>query len=179
MRNTRFRFLKITALVLFFAALIIMCSIFMFSSQPASESDAVSYRIAYFIAPRIIPHYDEMSSEAQISVCRTINHYARKTAHFLEYCLLNCILTVAVYCLYLKHKSFYIWLPLVISIIFACSDEIHQIFVNGRGPGIRDVIIDSLGALAGFGFSVLFLRLCQHLFEKWEVRKTNQNSKGE
>jgi hypothetical protein len=33
--------------------------------------------------------------------------------------------------------------------IFGVSDEIHQIFVPGRSPDVRDWIADLLGALAG------------------------------
>ena len=31
----------------------------------------------------------------------------------------------------------------------ACLDEYHQSFVAGRGPSSRDVMIDSIGILAG------------------------------
>ena len=51
--------------------------------------------------------------------------------------------------------------PLVISIIFsflyACIDEIHQIFVPGRSAQFRDVLIDTLGA--SFGATITYLTI--------------------
>jgi VanZ family protein len=50
-----------------------------------------------------------------------------------------------------KKKNFL--LPLIISVAYAFSDEIHQLFVIGRTPAIRDVGYDMLG------MSVVILRL--------------------
>src|SRR5260370_17915936 len=36
---------------------------------------------------------------------------------------------------------------LLIAVACASLDEIHQIFVPGRGPSVRDVAIDTFGAL--------------------------------
>jgi len=44
------------------------------------------------------------------------------------------------------NKSF---LAGLICVGYAISDEIHQIFVPGRGPQIKDVLIDSGGAAVG------------------------------
>jgi hypothetical protein len=55
-------------------------------------------------------------------------------------------------------------LPIVI--LFAASDEWHQTFVPGRGGNVRDVLIDTAGALTAAGF--LFLRA--------KARKTTQDS---
>lgn len=40
-------------------------------------------------------------------------------------------------------------LALLMAVLFALSDEYHQSFVEGRGSSIRDVAIDSAGALVG------------------------------
>ena len=36
---------------------------------------------------------------------------------------------------------------LLISFIYACSDEIHQLFIPGRSGQFTDVLIDTSGAL--------------------------------
>ncbi len=36
-------------------------------------------------------------------------------------------------------------------ILYAVSDEVHQLFVPGRGGQLTDVIIDTAGAGAGLG----------------------------
>lgn len=40
-------------------------------------------------------------------------------------------------------------LALATCIVYAVSDEIHQLFVPGRGAQVKDVMIDSTGAFAG------------------------------
>ena len=56
---------------------------------------------------------------------------------------------------------------LIISQIFcttySISDEIHQKFIPGRSAELRDVIIDSLGALTGILVCIVFLRLIEKI----------------
>ena len=42
-------------------------------------------------------------------------------------------------------------LALVICVLCAMLDEFHQLFVPGRAAQVKDVIIDSIGAIAGIG----------------------------
>ena len=44
-----------------------------------------------------------------------------------------------------KIKKKHIFLTLIISVIYAISDEIHQLFVPFRDGGIRDVLTDTIG----------------------------------
>ncbi|HIU52150.1 MAG TPA: VanZ family protein [Candidatus Merdicola faecigallinarum] len=37
----------------------------------------------------------------------------------------------------------------IIGVIYAITDEIHQLFVPGRSGEIRDVLIDGLGIIVG------------------------------
>ncbi|MDI9499253.1 MAG: VanZ family protein [Acetivibrionales bacterium] len=48
-------------------------------------------------------------------------------------------------------KSFL--LVMLISVLYADSCEIHQLFVLGRGCQVTDVVIDSAGVLAGLGIT--------------------------
>ena len=48
------------------------------------------------------------------------------------------------------------WRALLWCLLYAISDEIHQIYVPGRGPHVLDVLIDSSGALAGWGLLRLY-----------------------
>ena len=51
--------------------------------------------------------------------------------------------------------------PLTMSILFsflyACTDELHQIFVPGRSAQFRDILIDTLGA--SFGATITYLTI--------------------
>ena len=42
--------------------------------------------------------------------------------------------------------------------IYAISDEVHQIFIDGRSCELRDLAIDTVGAILGaIGFLVIYL----------------------
>ena len=41
-------------------------------------------------------------------------------------------------------------MSMIIALIYAISDEVHQIFVPERGPGVKDVLIDFLGSMSAF-----------------------------
>jgi len=55
------------------------------------------------------------------------------------------------------------FLAIIISVLYAVSDEIHQLFVPTREGKIRDVLIDSLGILLSFVYTKKYL----HLFQKF------------
>jgi VanZ family protein len=76
-----------------------------------------------------------------------INHLIRKSAHFTEYAILGFWCSLAIY----RHSpKTYIAkgaiLATIICSLYALSDETHQIFVPGRTPAAKDVVIDSAGA---------------------------------
>ncbi|WP_431191604.1 VanZ family protein [Peribacillus frigoritolerans] len=45
--------------------------------------------------------------------------------------------------------SWYGALAILIYALYAISDEVHQLFVIGRGPQVKDVLIDSAEAIVG------------------------------
>ena len=55
---------------------------------------------------------------------------------------------------------------LILSVVYATSDELHQCFTPGRGPAITDVMIDTMGALVG----ILLVILCKKILIK--IRKS-------
>lgn len=76
----------------------------------------------------------------------------RKIAHFVEYMILGG-LSAASWVLHQaeekeNRKPFFLiaWGSCV---LFAVLDELHQAFVPGRTSSIRDVLLDSVGALFG------------------------------
>ena len=63
-----------------------------------------------------------------------------------EYCVLAIAISFPLY----VYKVRGIWLVLLAGMVcvgFAGLDEYHQSFVGGRGPSVKDVGIDSIGAL--------------------------------
>lgn len=72
----------------------------------------------------------------------------RKLAHFTEFCTLGMLLRWLFGMLRSKRWQRAVF-PLLCGIAAACMDETIQCFVPGRGPGIKDVGIDTLGVTLG------------------------------
>lgn len=70
----------------------------------------------------------------------------RKLAHFTEYLILG-VLVINMFTKNNVKKSYL--LSILLCIIYATSDEIHQIFTPGRACQIKDILIDSIGSITG------------------------------
>lgn len=70
----------------------------------------------------------------------------RKGAHFLEFTGLAVLLFIA---LRFSFGYFRPFLALIIAAVYAASDEIHQLFVEGRACRLFDWFTDCLGAASG------------------------------
>lgn len=76
----------------------------------------------------------------------------RKLAHFTEYLILGLIVYNMIH---QYNKKNYI--AIIICIIYAISDEIHQLYVPGRSCQILDMIIDTFGSMIGI-YLLLFIK---------------------
>lgn len=86
----------------------------------------------------------------------TLSYIVRKIAHFTEYFILGLLVYHLVKQYRCVSKKEIIWM-ILFCVIYAMSDEFHQVFIGGRSPKVFDVIIDSLGS----SLSILILRLFQ------------------
>ena len=149
--------IKIHRLILPTLLIFQMCFIFIMSSFGHNSSDAQSNLFVDFIAQNF-PHVRHGLENNLISL-NTLIFLVRKTAHFTEYAILGSLFFIN---LRNTHKDL-IEHPLVISILFsflyACTDELHQIFVPGRSAQFRDVLIDTLGASFGTIITYLTIKL--------------------
>ena len=88
----------------------------------------------------------------------------RKSAHFLEFAGLAFLFNVSL--LQTKKRR----MPIIAAIatsLYALSDEIHQIFVEGRSCQLSDWILDSCGGVFGtIAFLVLFILLTYAIKKK-------------
>ena len=84
------------------------------------------------------------------------HHILRKLAHFTEFTSLGLVLSWLF--AMLKKRP---WRPILCGFLAACTDELIQCFVPDRGPGIRDVMIDTSGVLLGTGAFLLGLTIYQ------------------
>ncbi|HHX56330.1 MAG TPA: VanZ family protein [Clostridiales bacterium] len=120
-----------------------MALIFFFSHQVATESNELSTGII----SKIVNIISKVTPSIEINEAN-LNHIIRKAAHFTIYLILGILVTNALKDGN-KSKLNLILASLVICILYAISDEFHQLFIPGRSGEIKDVILDSLGALLG------------------------------
>lgn len=124
--------------------------IFCFSSQNADMSDKTSIGLTANIikmADRIFDIRGLETDEDVEEIASFINGYIRKVAHFSIYCVLG-ILTISLANCYFNSKKSLLY-ALFYCLIYAISDEIHQLFVPGRAWMIMDVVIDFSGSILG------------------------------
>lgn len=176
----------------FLPALLIFQMIFIFtmSSFGHTSSDAQSNLFVDFIAQNF-PHVRHGLENNLISLS-TLIFLVRKTAHFTEYAILGGLFflnlrnwlksnttlvkiskpqttkTVAkkVTLGLIKYSLF---MSILFSFLYACTDEIHQIFVPGRSAQFRDVLIDTLGASFGTLIAYLIIKLITKIKEHSKI----------
>lgn len=184
--------IKIHRLILPTLLIFQMCFIFIMSSFGHNSSDAQSNLFVDFIAQNF-PHVRHGLENNLISLS-TLIFLVRKTAHFTEYAILGSL-----FFLNLRNwlklnnplteksklqttKTFAKKAPLdplkyalamsvLLSFLYACTDEIHQIFVPGRSAQFRDILIDTLGA----SFGCLLIHALLTLFTKLKSNSKTQN----
>lgn len=81
--------------------------------------------------------YEELEAMHVVTVIR-------KLAHFSVYFILS-FWTIRLERYYLGTRGFP-WWAVLWCLLYAISDEVHQIYVAGRGPHVIDVLIDLFGA---------------------------------
>ena len=96
----------------------------------------------------------------------------RKLAHFGEFCCLGLLLSWLLRMLREKDWTHFA-IPLSAGIAVACIDETIQHFVPDRGPGLRDVLIDTLGVCTGIILIWAFLLLRQKKKQKMKKQESN------
>ena len=130
-------------------AVVWMILIFSLSAQPAASSNNLSKGVTKIIVEvvgRILPLDIEMSTVNDI--VSQFNHFVRKFAHFFAYAVLGFLVAFAFSKSGVQGRRAFL-LSLMVCVTYAASDEVHQLFVPGRGCQIKDVMIDSAGSAVG------------------------------
>ena len=151
------RGMLITALIAIFV------TIFGFSNQNAETSSGLSRKVTNFVV-EIIPSIKNMPEPEKENVVDRVESIVRKIAHYSIYTLVGILLMSLMNTYKIKELD-RIAVSLIIGVIYASTDEIHQVFVPGRGPQITDVILDSMGVLTGIFIVMLVLKIhgkCRH-----------------
>lgn len=153
--NTLIKRVILTVLVIAWCAVI-----FSFSAQNSNESSHTSGGLIEAVCNFIIPEFGNFSGAERQKFVYSLQFWVRKSAHFTAYGILGFLSWFALFDIK-KGKRYLI--AVGFSMLYACSDEIHQYFVPGRSCELRDVLIDTsgaaLGALIALAFTVLAIRI--------------------
>lgn len=147
-RSARLRALFLLLAVLWAGVLFYM------SSEPATESSERSASIAEIILKAVVSDFETMPEPRQIELLASGDHILRKCTHFAAYALLGgltCLSSLG----FLATPPTHFCRSILLTTLYAASDEFHQRFVPGRGPAFADVLLDSAGALCGILFILL------------------------
>lgn len=132
-----------------------MIIIFLFSNQTGNESqsvsDGVTRKIINIYAQVTNKDFNESQKEKIIA---NTSFFIRKLAHFTLYFILGVMM-------YFTLNSYGIKNRVICSILFcflyACSDELHQLFSLDRAGRVLDVFIDSMGSISAI-LSIIAVR---------------------
>lgn len=139
---------KTVTVLCWIAVAVCMGVIFYFSSQPATLSQSVSDRFAFLLR---LPFG---------------SFIVRKAAHFLEFAGLAVLVFNALHSTFGKFRPF---AAFAFTAAYAITDEVHQIFVDGRACRFFDWLVDCSGAAA----ALIFVCLIIFLSRKYERRSIN------
>ena len=152
------------------AVVIWMAAIFCLSAQAASESSSLSGSTVKIVIEHTQPGFRELPTYKQNIIVTNYQPVARKTAHMLVYTLLG-ILTMSALFQHSITKGRRFAAAFVICVLYAGTDEIHQIFISGRSGQIGDVCIDAGGAILGICAVVLILRIVRKRAARGQIAR--------
>ena len=163
---------KWVKIILWIAVIAVCGMIFFFSAQDGEDSADTSGKVVEWLLAILIKGYHLLAAIQQQELFETASLIVRKLAHFSEFALLGFLVRLLMRSYRIRAGAMWAWLA---ATLYACTDEVHQMFVGARGPSLVDVGIDSLGAAAGVAIACLIL----WLFVRPAARKTASSSAGE
>ena len=120
-----------------------MLFIFIMSSFDSVESDNQSGFIVNII-----------SNILNINNTDILSFIIRKIAHFAEYFILGLLTHNMI-----NNFNKKIYISIIICILYAVSDELHQVLIPGRSCQILDILIDSSGSILGIYLLYIYFKI--------------------
>ena len=165
--------IKIRKVVISWIIVILWASlIFIMSSMDTNESNSKSKKTLNEIVEKTVETTNGMGitdkhpTQSKLNnVINKLNYPFRKMAHASEYLILSILLLIALKNSGVRDIKLFI-IAVSICFIYACTDEYHQTFVNGRTGQFIDVIIDTIGAFIGSLFYKLIIKIRGKNYEK-------------
>lgn len=88
----------------------------------------------------------------------SLQRVIRKWAHKIIYFTLGILFVLSIINTRFTNIVTYL-ISFIAATVYGATDELHQMFVPGRGPLLSDVFIDSVSALIGVVFIALIIEL--------------------
>ena len=135
-----------------------MIIVFKYSNEPAD----ISSKTSSVITRKIVEILGNKNNEDLI---KKMDPIVRKLAHFTLYMYGGIVILnfVNTYNLRDKRKIAY---SIICGAFYACTDEFHQYFIEGRSAEITDVFIDSLGVATGVCIFLCVIKVISKLMKK-------------
>ncbi len=130
--------------------------IFYLSGQNADQSSGMSGGLIEYVIKLFTPNINSAALEKAVE---SLQFIVRKSAHFTAYGVLGLLGFISVVTYHKIPLAVRCAVSLVISVLYSVSDEYHQTFVSGRSGELRDIFIDSLGALTGIIFALIIYKI--------------------
>lgn len=159
--------LKLFRVICIIISILVMIAIFCFSAEEASKSAQTSSKFISSVAKTFSKDFNSLSDDEQETIISKYQFLARKFAHFSLFALLGFFVFLSVITYdKIKFKVKLIF-SILISAVYAASDEVHQLFVKGRSCELRDFFVDIVGSFLG----IIIALAAFVLFSKIKGRK--------
>lgn len=165
-KNRTSKILRVIFLILIVATCM---TIFMFSNQNGQVSKGISGRVLESIID-FLPNTKNLPKEEKRELIRNSQTLIRKSAHFAIYTLLGMAL-MGFMTLFKMARKNKIIIAFSIGVLYAISDEVHQMFSAGRTAKVTDVLIDSCGLLFGILIILLIVKIVKRRGDKFLVKE--------
>lgn len=160
--------INILRTILVIGLIIMFTTIFGFSNQNGEESGSLSREITENVTKNL-KAIQQLEKTKKEQLLGKIEHLIRKLAHFSLYTIIG-ILTMSLMSTYSLKQLKRTYISLGVGVLYAVSDELHQLFITDRTASIVDVLIDSCGVIVGIGITLIVLKILKKLI------KINHNS---
>ena len=141
----------IISLILIFVWMFVIYNL---SATVADKSTNQSMKLVYAI--------NGYNSGKSMNRLKQEEHILRKVAHASVYFVLFILVINFLFQINKDYMLFYNYIGILVCFVYACTDEFHQLFVDGRSGEFKDVLIDTSGAL----LCCLFFNLIYYLVRK-------------
>lgn len=149
-----------------------MVFIFSNSAQNAAASSSTSQGVTEIVAPVVVPNYKDMDDQTKKEAVSSLEAVLRETAHLLQFTPLGFALFLLLTTLELSEKIRRLRIPYTLGfgLIYAISDEIHQLFVPGRSFQLFDIFMDMCGVTVGCIGGIILLIVIKAVQKKRAVQ---------